>query len=277
MPACSSCPGVISFSTTVPSIGERISAFAALDLPALSDLFERRLVDAQRVELLEGRVAVGLGGDGVGLGLLQVAARDGVVLEELLVQLGDAPRCCGRRPPPCDRRRRRREIGRGDAREGLGLLDRDSHGDEQPRDRARDRREHLGGLVGVEGHGAGRLDRAAEVTTPRSSPRGSSRAAPRGGSECRRGPPGPAPCRLSRRMPRARAATPRTRRRPGGIYGSGASLPPEGALGIGAPTATSRSARASLAAPRASVYWLFASSRVLLASSSSREEVPPSE
>ena len=219
VPAWRSCPGVISFSTTMPSIGDRISPSPPRTWRPCrisSSVFSST---PERMQLHQGRVAVGLGRDGVGFGLLHLAAREGVVLEELRVEIGDAPEVSRGDLGLAIGADRDAEVGRGDARERLALLDRDSHVDEQPRDGARDGGEHLGGLVGVEGHGAGGFERAAEVrrldllhADLRALRRGKGQVAGPG----LRGAPS---CRPSRRRPRARAATPRTRRRPGGIFG----------------------------------------------------------
>ena len=175
--------------------------FAAPDLTALSDLVQGLLVDSQRMQLQQGRVAVGFGGDGVRFGLLLLAARQGVVLEELRVQIGDAPEVSGGDLGLAIGADRDAEVGRGDAREGLGLLDRGSHVDEQPRDGARDGGEHLGGLVGVEGHGAGGFERAAEVRHLDLLHADLRALRRREGSGCRRGSPWPPSCPPSRRRP----------------------------------------------------------------------------
>ena len=90
VPACSSCPGVISFSTTVPAIGARI------DAPACRPTRLACAVSAmvcgghvERDERLQRGVAVGLGADGVGLRLRGFALRDAVVLQQVLVDVGE--------------------------------------------------------------------------------------------------------------------------------------------------------------------------------------------
>ena len=51
-------------------------------------------VDLQRHELLQGCLAIGLGVDGVGFGLIRFTLGNTVVLDEILVQIGQAAQVC---------------------------------------------------------------------------------------------------------------------------------------------------------------------------------------
>jgi hypothetical protein len=120
------------------------------------------LAHAERSHLLDRRVAIGRRTRGVGLGLLQLAPRDRVVLEQLLVQIGDALRIAIRRLRLAVRRRCGGKVRRGHRRERVTAPHHAPGVHEDPRDRPRHRREHLGGLVTIERHRARGLHRGAE-------------------------------------------------------------------------------------------------------------------
>ena len=61
-------------------------------------------INVQRHECLQGGVAVRLGVGGVGLRLLRFALRDAVVLDQILVHVGQPAAASGRWRAPCDRR-----------------------------------------------------------------------------------------------------------------------------------------------------------------------------
>ena len=101
-PACSSWPGVISRSTTMPAIGARMTDVRA----GHCRLGESASTDAESTprarKLLTGRVAVGRGRGEIALRLIEVGPGQRVVGEELLVQRVDAPRIAPAPLRPCD-------------------------------------------------------------------------------------------------------------------------------------------------------------------------------
>ena len=104
VPAVSSSPGVISFSTTVPAIGERIMPSGSRNRPACLKVLDGLRINVQRDECLQRGVAVRLGVGGIGLGLLLFALGHAVVLEQILVHVGHPAAASARWRAPCDRR-----------------------------------------------------------------------------------------------------------------------------------------------------------------------------
>ena len=109
----------------------------------------------ERSELRQRRVPIRRGRGEVGPGLVEVAPGQRVVGEQLLVQGGDARRVPPRALGLAVGGDRLGEVGRRHDRERLPALDPGPGRDQDPRDRARDGRDHLGGPVAVEGHRAG--------------------------------------------------------------------------------------------------------------------------
>ena len=81
-PACITCPGDTSRSTTSPPIGASTGICA--DEGAFCKIF--RILDAQDFHALLGGVQVRLRLVAVGLRLLQIALGDGVVLVQILAR-----------------------------------------------------------------------------------------------------------------------------------------------------------------------------------------------
>ena len=161
VPACKSWPGVISFSTTVPAIGERM-------IPARSGsgrfswmAWIVARINAEGVELLQRRLAVGFGVGRVGLRLLDLLPGE-VVVGKLLGQVGDAAGVLRGRHRLAVSADGRGVIRRGHRRQDVPGFDLRAERDRQPRDRPRDRSQDSGRLVIVEAHRAGRFNRAAE-------------------------------------------------------------------------------------------------------------------
>ena len=129
--------------------------------PAGLDILDGRGGDLECHERLQCGVAVRLGADGVGLGLVGLALRDTVVLEQVLVEVGE----------PAGRRRgaerlavgahRGGEVGRGDHGQRLAGRDAGAERHEHPRHGTGERREDARRLVVVEVDSAARVDGAA--------------------------------------------------------------------------------------------------------------------
>ena len=100
VPACRSWPGVISRSTTVPAMGERIRpSMRASGFPARMSLMVPA-IDIQRRQSLKGGVAIGFGIGGVGLGLFGLALGDALMQHQVLVGIGDTAGIGARWRPP---------------------------------------------------------------------------------------------------------------------------------------------------------------------------------
>ena len=184
VPACSSCPGVISFSTTVPAIGERMMpSMREIGRPSWMSLMVCA-VNIQRDERLQRGVAVGFGVGGVGFGLLCFALRDAVVLQQILVQVGKAAVGLGGGERLAIGADGRGKIGRIHRRQRIAFLDLVAEGNQQPRHRAGERRQHARGLIVVEIDRPGGLDRSCGIWTARRCKGGCSAAAPPSVSRC---------------------------------------------------------------------------------------------
>jgi hypothetical protein len=80
----------MSFSTTVPAMGELIMPAGARNRPAGLEVFDDLRIKVQRDERLQCGVAVRLGVRGVGLRLFFFALGHAVVLNQILVHVGHA-------------------------------------------------------------------------------------------------------------------------------------------------------------------------------------------
>ena len=115
--------------------------------------------NVQRDERLQGGVAVGLGVDGVGFRLLRFALGDAVMLEQILVQVGQPAVGLGGGERLAIGADGRRKVGRIHRRQRLAFLDLVAEGNQQPRHRTGEGRQHAGGLIVVEIDHPGGLDR----------------------------------------------------------------------------------------------------------------------
>ena len=88
VPACNSWPGWISFSTTVPEIGERMMPSTARGTLAFPGIADHACIHANGLQRLQAGIAVGFGACGIGLGLLGLLGRDALMRQQILVQVG---------------------------------------------------------------------------------------------------------------------------------------------------------------------------------------------
>ena len=76
-------------------MGERITPSTRGGGFAGLDILDDWRIDVQREQRLQRRVAVGFGAGGVGLGLLFLAAGNALMLEQVLVHIGQAAGIAG--------------------------------------------------------------------------------------------------------------------------------------------------------------------------------------
>ena len=162
VPASSSSPGVISLSTTVPAIGERMMASGAGSGPAVLNVLDGLRRTCSETQRLQGGIAVGLGVDRIGFCLRRFALRDAIVLEQILVRIGQPAVGLGGGERLAIGADGGGEVGRIHRRQRIPLLTWSPRRDQQPRHRAGEGRQHAGGLIVVEVHRAGGLDRLAK-------------------------------------------------------------------------------------------------------------------